>query len=973
MNFTGDLIQAQILRDCVGKDRKSSPWDRLLPVLGNPNPTDRVNRLFYRMPHGSLLSETYRGRSLSKQKFEKRKRYFNTFQQEGLKRLLTRDIGLGMKLSGVLVSRPINHFKRIEEFINGLVDSLWLADEQVFLDQSSELLLIRKLVRKVFAVGSSNLKDLVDQWKEWTNYLFHTLAKTSTIGELKVPAATNIFRLLNGIGYINSVYRGEYNMLLLQHISHLTSTRQMPYMGIVTELDSREKFKNVLQSEFKPSEEFVFRLSMAARRVGSICRKIRPNLNAGESHISVTSSGEYGHSVAKGGQAKAVMEAMRRILLEIPLEDSEENTPFGLARKKGGIPLWKTLFRKEPIIDDRVFLESYYLIKEQPGRFHGLDEATGSQILYVAWRELKQLPVLRAEVVPEMGNKARHVTLSDYWLNVLQSPLSHLLIDSMKYHPSVFSSFHRQDQTWEAVKGLCRMKELSLPKGHAVLSSDLKDATNAQQWELTKSILRAYIEGAKLSFRPDYVDLVLNTIGQRLVLFPDETSVLSKVGIMMGEAIAKPSLTLLNLSIEELSFLEYCGAEEMLSSNDPAPYRDWRFLHIGGDDHLAKGPISYLNQITHNHGLAGSHISPGQHGYSRRCVKYTERLLNLENLRYKQPFNRDDYSLSIIVDSVKVRLIERGQSTMIKKDNKNVAIGKSQQLGGCLEWLPRDSRFFTETKKASIRALFVERMGELLPKKAVNPRAFAAIHLPTKVGGFGLGMSHELQQFLKDSPEPHKGLIYKAFLGLNVKADLRIFRQLNTNIATRGIESIQELQQRIIGQLSDYPNMINAISWQEVRQRYPDPNFNAKKTIALAADDGILSIEEFAKRATRGNLFQELLMGKEERKSFNTHPYVRTYKNKVWPYADDEGIIAFADGAESLTSRQIAIAIDNMVPQWYFDINQITALDYGFWDPEHPETETWEFGEDTYINKYTQGLPSLSIPPHKLGIRVNRP
>jgi len=186
------------------------------------------------------------------------------------------------------------------------------------------------------------------------------------------------------------------------------------------------------------------------------------------------------------------------------------------------------------------------------------------------------------------------------------------------------------------------MKELSLPKGHAVLSSDLKDATNAQQWELTKSILRAYIEGAKLSFRPDYVDLVLNTIGQRLVLFPDETSVLSKVGIMMGEAIAKPSLTLLNLSIEELSFLEHCGAEEMLSSNDPAPYRDWRFLHIGGDDHLAKGPISYLNQITHNHGLAGSHISPGQHGYSRRCVKYTERLLNLENLKYKQPFNRDD-------------------------------------------------------------------------------------------------------------------------------------------------------------------------------------------------------------------------------------------------------------------------------------------------------------------------------------------
>jgi len=71
-----------------------------------------------------------------------------------------------------------------------------------------------------------------------------------------------------------------------------------------------------------------------------------------------------------------------------------------------------------------------------------------------------------------------------------------------------------------------------------------------------------------------------------------------------------------------------------------------------------------------------------------------------------------------------------------------------------------------------------------------------------------------------------------------------------------------------------------------------------------------------------------------------------------------------------LTSEEIAIAIDQMVPQWYFDINHMTALDYGFWDPENPETETWDFGEDTYIRKYTQGLPTLSVPPASLGIRV---
>jgi len=745
MNYQGELIQAQILRDCVGKDRKSSPWDRLLPVLGNPNLTDRVNRLYYKMPHGSLLSETYKGKSLSKQKFQKKEKFFSPFQKEGLKRLLTRDIGLPVKLSGILINRSISHFKRIEEFINGLVDSLWLANEQIFLIDGPEILLLRKLVRKIFSVGAFNLKDLVDQWKEWTNFLFHTLARTKTIGELVKPAKNNIFRMLNSIPYINRVYKGDFDMLLLQHIAHLTSTRQMPYMGIRTEEKSIAEFKRVLESDYRPPEDFIFKMKMAARRIGAICRKLRPRLNPGESHISVTSSGEFASTIREGGQAAAVVEAMRRVLLRVPLEDQTEITPFGPVSLMKGIPIWKTIFRKIPIPPEVEFLESYYLIKEQPGRFRGLDETTGPQILYVAWKEYQPLPVLRAEVVPEMGNKARVVTIADYWLNILQSPYSHVVIDSMKYHPSVFSSFHRQDQTWEAVKGMCRLDgDISLPEGHAVLSSDLKNATNAQQHKLTKALHAGYAEGAKLCFNTSYVDLVIGTIGPRLVLFRDDTSVLSKVGIMMGEAIAKPSLTLLNLAIEELSFLEHCGAEELLYSDDPAPYRSWRFLHIGGDDHLAKGPTSYLDRITHNHELAGSHISRGQHGYSRRCVKYTERLLNLENLKYKEPFNKSDYSLSIIVDSVKVRLIEKGQSTMIKKDNKNVAIGKSGQLGGCIEWLPKDIRFFTESKKASIRALFVERMGDLLPRKATNPRAFAAIHLPTKIGGFGLGMKHEL-------------------------------------------------------------------------------------------------------------------------------------------------------------------------------------------------------------------------------------
>jgi hypothetical protein len=553
------LIQAQLRQDCVGKDHSRTAWEGLLPLLGNPN-VQQSDRMFYIMPKGSLLSERFKGKTLRSPKHRRGERYFNSFQKEGLRVLLTRDIGLKSGLTQVLVSRPISHFRRIEEFISGLVDSLWLADEQVFVHQSSELKLIRKLVRKVFAVGTYNLYDLVDQWKEWGNFLFHTLAETSTIGEVSVPAENNIFRLLNGIPYISKVYHGDKSMLLMQHVSHLISSRQMPYMGLQTELKAREKYREVLTSSFKPDDEIIMTLSMAARRVGAICRKLHPVLNEGECHVSVNSSGELDHPIESGGQASAVREALIRVLTRVPENDEEEDTPFGIVRHHAGIPIWRTLFRKEPYMFAGEFLEPYTLwsqweIRVREGRFRGLDEDTGKQLMYVAWKEYRPLPVLRAEVVPEMGNKARHVTLSEYWLNVIQAPLSHTLVSAMKYHPSVFSSFHRQDQAWEAVKGLCRSERPYLAPGEAVLSSDLKDATNAQQWELTKSILKGFIQGYKLSFRSSYVDLVLGTIGPRLVLLSDNTSVLTTVGIMMGEAIAKPSLTLLNRSIEEAAFI----------------------------------------------------------------------------------------------------------------------------------------------------------------------------------------------------------------------------------------------------------------------------------------------------------------------------------------------------------------------------------------------------------------------------------
>jgi len=627
------------------------------------------------MPSGSLLSEKFHGKSLRKQKFMKDSHSRSARYGEGLHRILVQNIGISPARASIIVSRPEIDYRRIEEFISGLVDAIWIAEELSFLEGSADKSTIRHVVRKIFHVGSIDLCNLMDMWKEWTNWLFHTYAETHVIGELKMPIG-NLFFALNDLTVCRRILSREGDqMLRQQELSHLISTRQMPYMGSRTEKRSWEAFKKVLTTDYQPPAKTIVELGQAARRIGSICRKIRPTkIHPGCLHISVTSSGEYSHSLRKGAQAAAVADAITRILTRIPEVDSIEKTPFGDAVFKRGIPLWKTLFREETLLTNREFLSRYALVKGIEDRFVGLDEVLGEQIMYVAWKESYPTPVLRAEIVPEMGNKARIVTLSEYWLNVLQAPLAHLLIEAMKFHPSVFSSFHRQDQAFEAVKGLTRIKAKALrPRmrvksidyhpwptkptvktftvEEGVLSSDLKDATNAQNWEVTKMLLRSFISGYGLESRPEYINLVLDLIGPRIVELPNFETIVSKTGIMMGEAIAKPSLTILNLAIEELAFIRYTESEARLYDNLPAPYRDWRYVHIGGDDHLARGPAPYLDTITQIHLSAGSHISPGQHGWSTRCVKYTERLLNLGNLEYGEPFNQGDYSRSIIVDS----------------------------------------------------------------------------------------------------------------------------------------------------------------------------------------------------------------------------------------------------------------------------------------------------------------------------------
>lgn len=282
-------------------------------------------------------------------------------------------------------------------------------------------------------------------------------------------------------------------------------------------------------------------------------------------------------------------------------------------------------------------------------------------------------------------------------------------------------------------------------------------------------------------------------------------------------------------------------------------------------------------------------------------------------------------------------------------------------------------------------------MGTLLPKEHENPRAFAAIHLPTIVGGFGLGLKEDLLKWVLKSPEPTQWLVSQLVANEFERKDLNIFKKLNSNTSSRGIASIFDYQEELIDDLytlceeiiadrSDGDSAsegLNPLTWFELRQRFPSDN--SRRTIAEAENHKILSIEEFVKRATRGNLFQELLIGGEKLKVFNTNKYVTTYQKVVWPYWESQKEARNIKLPDDLTSVQIATAMNRaqrmlfinseapfllMVKRDDSDESRMNALIFG------DEDDGYDSKIGTLNKMHTMGLPNMVIPRSQLGVRL---
>jgi hypothetical protein len=568
-------------------------------------------------------------------------------------------------------------------------------------------------------------------------------------------------------------------------------------------------------------------------------------------------------------------------MTKVPEQDEEEDTPFGIAKLKAGIQKWRTVFRvKTPWSDyptgklgDMDSIGAYFKL-----RVKGFDEVFARQVQYVCWKHLPDIPIIRAEVVPEMGNKARIVTCGDYHLGPLQSPISHLLKWYLGFHPSAHSSLKRCDQAWRAVVSFQGTEN---DKSHYTLSSDLEEATNALVQRLCKAQVLGFARGININVRTPYFKLFLETIGPRIVhIRSRDEYIYSTRGIFMGEAIAKPLLTLTNLAAEELAMIRYKGLSiEGLGCN-PIFKEKWRNLHIAGDDLLAHGPRKYLDLITKIQKSWGCKISKDKHALSKSLVRYTETVLYLPNMsnKFNQSDKRIEYFIeeSMWTDGTKVRLLEQGQSTQLKKDEKNVAFGKALQLSNNLRYQPK---IFRQT----VINLFCKRMGNLLPNPKKHPKIWYQIQLPAALGGLNLGVGEDIYEMVNNSPYPTKRVLAKAKTGADCREEYRILGSLKGNPSIRGSVPYKEAALRTVQALEDgnFPRgRENFLTSKEVSERYG--GVYGRDLVDLARADSIYTYEEYALMANRGLLFTDLIIRNPGRKDvFGTVPYDVRYKN-IW-------------------------------------------------------------------------------------------
>jgi hypothetical protein len=349
----------------------------------------------------------------------------------------------------------------------------------------------------------------------------------------------------------------------------------------------------------------------------------------------------------------------------------------------------------------------------------------------------------------------------------------------------------------------------------------------------------------------------------------------------MGEPITKVILTLLNLFVEEFAMRKYLNVKPEVSYYDsPA----WRSYHIGGDDHLAGGPVKYLNWITYAHLRSGSEISMGKHGVSSRVVKYTEKTIEvaplLSGFTVSMVNKPETYENAPFVDSIKVRLLSPLSKSFEVSSERNIAIGKGLSLGRTLKWM--NPNHFSKKWVRMVRDRFFQRMGSLLPDRSSG--CYWQLLLPTVWGGLDLYIPSDIEEMYERVPELTKSTMKSVMNDEPYGFDtLKLLRKLTTNYSYRGFVLDENEVSAMKSHIEDViePHFPRK-TWKEIKAEFDPEGIESAKSVSdLAWKEGWKLREDIEDELMRPILFKELLLGNERSSPFNTEPIKRRYA-KLW-------------------------------------------------------------------------------------------
>jgi hypothetical protein len=784
---------------------------------------------------------------------------------------LMTNYGLSSGSARIFLSRPKSQLLRIEEVIHGMIDSLLLFDTSIFIEDSG-IKMIKGIIRLIIKTGTYNVGLVVKYWKSFCDFLYNRAAGFSP--KLPIPGPMNfVYRALENHPLIQRIIAGDMDKSLCEKFAHLTSTRQMPSGDHKTEKIAVQSFLSNVEEPFQWKVQDEHELYLLSASLGKKC------LSMGGitvyPHVSLSTAGSFYETVKDGGRGKEIREALVFYLSKRPEADEEIESPFGILRCPKDQPRWRHWCRKTPythypevnfseVITEEIFAE-------QNLYYQGFDEVLGNQIVLVAFLEYQDwlktgLPIpCRVLTVPEPGFKSRIVTTGPFWLNILQQGLAHVCKDYLKVHPSLRSSLQKTDQAWQS---LYLMSGKQYPLDFACLSSDLKEATDHIPKRVGTTLLRGFINGTGI--RSSLVKISLDLLEMPRTFFTDvRISESQHRGVMMGEPLTKVILSLLNLAVEESAMRTHLGISPFSYFKSPS----WRSYHVGGDDHLAIGPISYLNKITDNHIRWGSKISAGKHGISKSLVKYCEKVLQISKIYGVwdvRTLNDStlSYENSPFVDSIKVRLLSPTTKSFEVSSERNVAIGKGMSLGRTLKWLNKD-HFPTKWVKM-VRNRFFERMGSLLPDRSSG--VFWQLMLPSYWGGLDMYFPDEIWELHKKVPQPTMSAMQ-----LYLEDDPRgieyqkLLRKFLSNHSYRGFVLNQDEVAAMRSHIETVIKQLPVYGWKALKAEFdPEGKYSAKELSDRIYSAGIFDEESIIDKLLRPILFKEILLGKVKPSPYNT-------------------------------------------------------------------------------------------------------